>query len=781
MEDMTVVRWCRNALCRNVVLSKVIWGVVLILLTAGVAAAQDKRVALVVGNAQYHNGGAAAGVAANAATMADALKRAGFAVTVADNLDHRGMVAAISRFQDALSAGDLGFFYYSGVALSLSAKSFLVPVDAKLASEYDVIFDTIELDYVLKEIQRGGRKAVAVFDPVPSHPLTETLAAAMGDAGRSVKPVLTAPSAFDNLFVVYSHRPGTPPAALSGNGPSVFTAALAQEMVKPGVGLLDALGEVARTVVGKTRGGQHPWLQDQLGTGLVLVPGTAKPGPAVAALPAPAKPEPKPEDKPAVVPTPMPALTPTVAEIEVDPLDETRVVSRDTKLRAAPDNKAAVVGGLRHDAEVKITGRPKKNSGWLRVEHEGKTGFAYAANLAKPEDKAKAETPLASAPPTQPQGNPLAASGPAPGIYAVLRESNMFARPTLGARSVRDLEQGQLVTLVESVPDSNWALVRDRFGNEGYVSTGALSGRVGDVPGTSASAAGGASGPGTSGRPVSLTPNASPAPVVARGDIDPLAGSLAGTTGSTEIAALPNEPAGRSAGSREPAAAGLAAPYREAVEAGRKAASRATSAANAGRAAENRARQVQASARQVAQQGRGGSGGASVYKFPNGDVYEGAWGRGGGGFGLTGTVSKDGVGIYRFANGQVYEGEWKGDQMSGVGVMTFTSGDRYEGTFSNGVPNGPGVYHFANGDSYAGEIKAGRVDGHGEMVFTNGDRYDGVVVDRLPNGNGELVMRGGARHVGVFRGGIQDGPGAAIMDGGALRPGIWRGATLLSE
>lgn len=764
-----MVRWCRNALCRNLVL-----GVVLILLTAGSATAQDKRVALVVGNAQYHNGGAAAGVAANAATMADALKRAGFAVTVADNLDHRGMVAAISRFHDALSNGDLGVFYYSGVALSLSAKSFLVPVDAKLASEYDVIFDTIELDYVLKEIQRGGRKAVAVFDPVPGHPLAETLASAMGDAGRSVKPVLTAPSAFDNLFVVYSHRPGTPPAALSGNGPSVFTAALAQEMVKPGAGLLDALGEVARTVVGKTRGAQHPWLQDQLGTGLVLVPGTPKPGPAVAALPAPAKPEPnKPEDKPAVVPTPMPAPMPApmpvVAEIAVDPLDETRVVTRDTKMRAAPDNKAAVVGGLRRDAEVKITGRPKKNGGWLRVEHEGKTGYAYAANLAKPEDKAKAETPVASAAPAQSQGAPPAASGPAPGIYAVLRESNMFARPTLGARSVRDLEQGQLVTLVEAVPDSNWALVRDRFGNEGYVSTGTLSGRVGDLPGASASATGGAGS--ATGRPVSLAPNASPAPAVTRGDIDPLAGSLAGTTGSTEIASLPNEPFGRSAGSREPVAAGLASPYREAVEAGRSAASRAASAANAGRAAENRARQVQAAARQAAQQGRSGS----AYKFPNGDVYEGAWGRGGG------TASKDGAGIYRFANGQVYEGEWKGDQMSGVGVLTFPSGDRYEGTFGNGVPNGPGVYHFANGDSYAGEIKAGRVDGHGELVFTNGDRFHGVVVDRLPNGNGELVMRGGARHVGVFRGGIQDGPGAAIMDGGALRPGIWRGATLLSE
>ena len=206
VEDVTVVGWCRNA-----VLSVV---VILVAATAPTVsyAAEDKRVALVVGNAQYHNGGAATGVAANAVVVADALKRAGFAVTVADNLDHRGMVAAISRFQDALSGADLGFFYYSGVALSLSAKGFLVPVDAKLASEYDVIFDTIELDYVLKEMQRGGRKAVAVFDPVPTHPLADTLAASMGEAGGSVKPVLAPPSAIDNLFVVYSHRPGTPPS-----------------------------------------------------------------------------------------------------------------------------------------------------------------------------------------------------------------------------------------------------------------------------------------------------------------------------------------------------------------------------------------------------------------------------------------------------------------------------------------------------------------------------------------------------------------------------------------
>lgn len=768
--------WCRKA----------VWGVGLLLAMGGTAAGAEQRVALVLGNGQYAHGGAAPGVAANISAMAEALRRAGFAVTVAENLDHRGTVAAISRFQDALAEADLGFFYYSGLALSLSAKGFLVPVDAKLASEYDVIFDTIELDHVLREVQRAGRKAVAVFDPVPDHPLAGTLASAMGEAGRSVKPVLTTPAALDNLFVVYAHRPGVAPAAVSGSGPTPFTAALAQNMAKPGVPLRDALAEVARTVVGRSKGAQHPWLQDRLGGDLVLVPADDN---KVAAAPLPqSKPEfarvepPKPEP-PKPEPPKLEPPKPAAADIEVEALDEARIVSRDTNLRAAPDTKAPVLTTLRRDSEVKVTGRPRRSDGWLRVEQNGQTGFAHAPNLVRRDEAAARQETAKQEPPAGPAG--LTA-----GIYTMGRATNMFARPTLGARSVRDLEQGQMVTLVETVPDSNWVLVQDRFGQKGYVTAGALAGRAGEA---------------MAERP----PAASPPSAVTRGDVDPLDGAVSGSGGSAEIAALPSgssggssgssspaEPAGKSAGggpagraapSAEPAAAaGLAAPYREAVDSARDAAARASSGPNSvaavARRAGEKARQVQAEARRVAEAGRGGRSTQQwSHQFPNGDLYEGTWARG---FTsrLQGTLAKDGVGVYRFANGQTYEGEWKDDQMSGHGVMTFATGDRYEGTFRDNVPNGPGVYHFANGDTYAGEVRRGRVEGYGELAFANGDRYRGMVVDRLPSGHGELVLHGGGRHLGLFRGGVQDGPGAAVAsDTGALRPGVWRGATLLRE
>ncbi|WP_051657780.1 SH3 domain-containing protein [Azospirillum argentinense] len=523
---------------------------------APLAFADDKRVALVIGNAQYQEGGPAAGVGANTAVVADALRRAGFTVTAAENLDHRGMVAALSRFQDALGQAGLGFLYYSGVALSLSAKGFLVPVDAKPGSEYDVIFDTIELDYALKEIQRSGRKAVAVFDPVPAHPLADRLASAMGEEGRSVKPALAAPAALDNLFVVYSHRPGTPPASPPGKGADVFSTALAQEMVKPGVPLRDALAEVARTVVGRTRGTQHPWLQDRLGTDLVLVPGPHAPSapvvarteeapPAVEATapepkPAESKPiEPKSVEPKSIEPKPLPQKAEekpaalAVAEVEVDPLNEKRVVTRDTNLRAGPDTKAAVVGTLRHDSEVTVTGRTRRNGGWLRVEQDGKTGFAFSSNLAKSE-----EVPVASAQPTTPQQPPQPAML-APGVYTVARDANLFARPVLGARSLRDLEQGQRVTLLQAAPDSGWVLVRDSSGQEGYVTTGTLAGRSGE-----AVSMGGAA------------PNAYPPPTVVRNDVDPVAGALSGTTGPTRLAALPDisgqSAAGRSTSGTDP-------------------------------------------------------------------------------------------------------------------------------------------------------------------------------------------------------------------------------------
>ncbi|AWK86564.1 hypothetical protein DEW08_10220 [Azospirillum thermophilum] len=559
----------------------------LVVAGSGAAAGQERRVALVVGNGEYRNAGgasqSAAAVAANVGAMATALRRAGFEVTTIDNLDRAAMAAALARFRDALGQSELGFLYYSGGALSVGDREYLLPVDARLAAAGDAAGEAIELDGLLRQMQQTGRRAVVVLDPVPGNPLAERLAKQSAGAAR---PVLGAPPEVERLFVVYAHRPDTPPVAgAGGSGPDSFTATLAREMVKPGVGFRDSLAEVARTLVARTGGRQHPWLQDRLGGDLVLVPATAA--------------------APQAAPTPRPP--------------------------AKPDTP-------------------------------------------KGEQIARAEAPK---PPQQEEAAPQLPPPPAalaPGIYAVVRPGMMFTQPVLGARGIRELEPGGMLTVLDSVPDSSWVRVRDRFGQEGFATASILSDRWSEAA------------PGTA---VAVSPGAvaaSPPPQV--GAPIPIHGSSGrgegGASGSS-----PNPPSGSPSGSW----GGSSDPAARAA---------AKAAAQAAEKAEKEARSAQTEARQAAAKAqRGRSDSHWEYSFPNGDVYQGAW-----------AVPSDqpgdrrqlrqGTGVYRFANGQLYEGEWADDAMNGYGVMSFSNGDRYAGAFRNNQPEGAGVYRYANGMERAG-------------------------------------------------------------------------------
>ena len=681
--------------------------------------AAERRVALVIGNAQYQRGGALPAVAANAATVAEALRQAGFDVTVASNQEHRGLVAALSHFSNKAKGAELGLVYYSGLALALGGKSFLVPVDAKLASEYDVVFDTIELDHLLQQMQ-SPQRGVVLLDAVTPNPLADTLAQAMGKAGRSVRPMPGAPGPADTLLIAYAHQPDTAPVAAQGGGPGPFAAALAQELVKPGADLRGALAAAERTVAARTGGAQKPWMQDRLGPTVALLPATAAP--------------------PAAAPPPVPAVVP---EPKVEPLEGSFVTTRDTNMRQGPDIKAPVLRTVARDTTVTATGQVRRGS-WTRVTVDGQQGFISAGNLRRPDAPVETPPETVAAAPAGPTGGT-----PEPGVRRVLRSSTLFDRPVLGARGVRELPAGMSVTVLEAVPGSNWVRVRDRVAGEGYVTAGTLI-------------AGGEPPP----------PDRAPTASVNREEALALSGaSGAAPPGGPEMAAVPPD-----RGFPGPAQG----PVQDAIRSARGSAAAGENAATQARATAQRALEAQRYARDAAATARTGTSRAWVHRFANGDVYEGEWAM----VTLDGVrqVHKSGHGIYRFADGQLYEGEWRDDQMAGVGVVTFRTGDRYSGTFRAGHPEGLGVFRYANGDGYAGEVRQNRPEGPGELTYANGDRYQGRVSDRRPSGYGALTMNGtGGRHLGRFRDGVQDGPGVSIAIDGTEQGGVWQGNRVVGE
>jgi len=357
-------------------------------------AAPEKRVALVLGNARYAAAGEVAAVRANAAAMAAALRKAGFTVTRADDLGRVALDSALERFRESLAGADLGFVYYSGLAVGVEEREYLLPVDAAPVLAGDLAREALDLDGVLGDLREAGRKAVVVLDPAGANPL----------ADRVGGGALGAPLEADGLFVIYAHRPGVPPVAATGKGPDAFTTALAREIVKPGVPLRDSLAEVARSVATRSGGRQLPWLQDRLGGDLVLVPAVV-----AAAKPVPKEPPPK---EPAVTAPP-----PATASL---PPGRYEAVRGGMMFERPAVGARGVVPLERGDAVTVIEAVPQGS--WVRVRNAaGRVGYVTAGTLS--ERWGEPPPPVAALPRGVIEAGPSSEPSTGPGMVAALPPS----------------------------------------------------------------------------------------------------------------------------------------------------------------------------------------------------------------------------------------------------------------------------------------------------------------------------------------------------------------------
>jgi Caspase domain len=222
--------------------------------------AAEKRVALIIGNAAYVHAGALANPANDAGDMAAALKELGFDVLLGLDLDKRAFDRKVRDFARALVAADAAVFFYAGHGLQVGGRNYLVPVDAELASERDLDFEAVALDFVLKqmELEREGKTNIVFLDACRDNPLARNLARTMGTRSASVGRGLAQVQTGVGTFIAYATQPGN--VALDGQGRnSPFTAALAKGVKDPGRNLTAVMIDVRREVLAATSGKQVPW------------------------------------------------------------------------------------------------------------------------------------------------------------------------------------------------------------------------------------------------------------------------------------------------------------------------------------------------------------------------------------------------------------------------------------------------------------------------------------------------------------------------------------------
>src|ERR1041384_1549890 len=116
--------------------------VLVLLLVSGVEA-DAKRIALVIGNAAYRHVAPLVNTTNDSDQIARMLKAAGFEVLHHRDLTLAAFRLAVSDLADRSQNADYALVFFAGHGIEVDGVNYFVPVDAKLASDFDVPDETI--------------------------------------------------------------------------------------------------------------------------------------------------------------------------------------------------------------------------------------------------------------------------------------------------------------------------------------------------------------------------------------------------------------------------------------------------------------------------------------------------------------------------------------------------------------------------------------------------------------------------------------------------------------
>lgn len=237
----------------------------LLIVVAARADAPETRVALVIGNSAYVHTAALPNPRADAAAMAAKLRGLGFTVLDGYDRDHAQTRELLRRFADAAATADVALFYYAGHALQVDGQNYLLPVDAQLAKEADLKYETYRLDDLMQDLGQARKLRLAVIDACRDNPLGRRMARTMGTRSAAVRQG-TAPVTppVTDMLIAFATRAGE--VAFDGDtGHSPYTAALLQHIGTPGLDVTRMFGKTRDAVLVSTHRKQEPYFYGSLG------------------------------------------------------------------------------------------------------------------------------------------------------------------------------------------------------------------------------------------------------------------------------------------------------------------------------------------------------------------------------------------------------------------------------------------------------------------------------------------------------------------------------------
>ena len=237
-----------------------------------------RRVALVIGNADYTSAGRLKNPVHDANIIAASLRAVGFeTVTVANDATREKMADALRAFSDEAKKADWAVVYYSGHGMEVNGTNYLVPVDARISGGRSPSSEAVSLDQVIAAAQGARKLRLVLLDACRNNPFvpqmrptassdarTAVASTAVGMVGdRSAGGGLGAVTVSGATLVVYAAKHGR--TALDGQGRnSPFAIAMVQRLATPNVEINKLFRLVRDDVMEATAGRQEPYTYGSL-------------------------------------------------------------------------------------------------------------------------------------------------------------------------------------------------------------------------------------------------------------------------------------------------------------------------------------------------------------------------------------------------------------------------------------------------------------------------------------------------------------------------------------
>ncbi|MEM8689623.1 MAG: caspase family protein [Pseudomonadota bacterium] len=152
-------------------------------------AATGDRVALIIGNAEYQHLEKLKNPTNDARALAAKLKSVGFAVTLLENLDRRGMVWSVSDWLRLTRSDQTAVIYYAGHGIEVAGRNYLLPVDMPLLNlgmEDLIRSEAISLDDLLADVNAApARRGIVILDACRDNPLAHGTRSVGGTRGMA--------------------------------------------------------------------------------------------------------------------------------------------------------------------------------------------------------------------------------------------------------------------------------------------------------------------------------------------------------------------------------------------------------------------------------------------------------------------------------------------------------------------------------------------------------------------------------------------------------------------